>query len=68
MLSNVTSTKHEYRHIWEPEKNVIVTEVSVSFTRKDGQVVQVPGTVILELRDGLITEERAFVDMTPVFA
>ncbi len=68
MLSNVTSSKHESRHIWEPEENLIVTEVSVSFSRRDGQVVRVPGTVIFEVRDGLIAEERAFVDMTPVFA
>lgn len=68
MLSGIASMKHEFRGIWDLEDDVIYVEVDVTFSRQDGQVVQVPGAVVCELRDGFITEERAYVDMTPVFA
>lgn len=67
VLSSIAGIKHELRGIWDLADDMVLFEVDVTFSRKDGQDVQVPGAAICELRDGVMVEQRAYVDVMPVF-
>lgn len=59
--------RHDLRNVWE-EDDEVVFELAVTYWRKDGQVIERPGMGIFVVRDGLIHEQRLFVDSSAVYA
>jgi hypothetical protein len=46
----------------------LVTELEVHYTRLDGNQVTVPCCNGFQLRDGLVSGYRSYIDATPVYA
>ena len=58
--------RHSVRNVWEEDAELIF-ELSVTYWRKDGQVIERPGVGIFVLEDGRIREQRLFVDNNGVW-
>lgn len=53
--------RHELKNAWEDDGEVIF-ELEVSYWRRDGETSSRPGMGIFVLQDGLIREQRLFVN------
>lgn len=60
--------RHELRNVWEQDGDQVVFELEVTYWRPDGQVLSRPGMGVFVLRDGLVHEQRLFVDNHAVYA
>jgi ketosteroid isomerase-like protein len=59
--------EHKVKNTWQ-NGNVIVSEMELTYHRKDGKVTTVPCTDIIELEDGKVKSLRAYLDAAPAFA
>jgi ketosteroid isomerase-like protein len=59
--------RHTFRHVYEDNGTTIV-EASIDYTRRDGNVVTVPATSVLEREGDLVSDLRIYIDLAPVFA
>ena len=66
-LKLLAGIKHDLVNVWAFE-NVIVSQVSVTYTRKDGSTLTIPAATIWKLQDKLIDECRIYADTSPLFA
>lgn len=46
----------------------VTFEVLVTFFRKDGSRITIPGAVVCTIEDGLFIDQRIYADISPVFA
>ncbi len=60
--------RHDLRHVWEQEDDQLVFELEVTYWRPDGQILSRPGMGIFVVREGLVHEQRLFVDNAAVYA
>ncbi|MBD8605448.1 nuclear transport factor 2 family protein [Aeromicrobium sp. CFBP 8757] len=66
--SSITAISHAIVHAVRLG-SVILTELEVTYTRLDGQVLTLPCTNVFELDgEGLITRYQIFMDIAPVYA
>lgn len=68
LVESLDGIRHDLKDAWEEEAGVLIYEVDVTYTRKDGGVVTCHGAVVSEVEDELFQEQRIYVDITPVFA
>lgn len=68
LVDSLDGIRHDIKNVWEEEEGVVIYEVDVTYTRKDGGVVTCPGVVVCVVEDELFREQRIYVDITPVFA
>jgi ketosteroid isomerase-like protein len=66
-LASVGGFRHEIIDVWS-DGDTLVTELEVHYTRLDGQQVTVPCCNVFQLRDGLVSGYRSYIDATPVYA
>jgi hypothetical protein len=59
---------HELRNVWEEDGDQLVFELEVTYHRPDGEVISRPGMGIFVVRDGLVHEQRLFVDSNAAYA
>jgi ketosteroid isomerase-like protein len=65
-LSQLAGIRHHLVNVWTFE-DVIVSQICVTYTRKDGSTLTIPAVTIWKLRDRLIDECRIYVDISPLF-
>ncbi|KAA1000896.1 nuclear transport factor 2 family protein [Paraburkholderia panacisoli] len=65
-LKLLAGIKHHLVNVWAFE-DVIVSQISVTYTRKDGSTLTIPAVTIWKLQDKLIDECRIYVDISPLF-
>lgn len=65
-LNQLGGIKHHLLNVWAFE-DVIVSQISVTYTRKDGSALTVPAVTIWKLQDQLIDECRIYIDISPLF-
>ncbi|WP_207003730.1 nuclear transport factor 2 family protein [Trinickia mobilis] len=65
-LKQLAGIKHHILNVWAFE-DVVVSQLSVTYTRKDGSTVTIPAVTIWKLQDMLIDECRIYVDISPLF-
>jgi ketosteroid isomerase-like protein len=65
-LKQLAGIKHHLLNVWAFE-DVIVSQISVTYTRKDGSELTIPAVTIWKLQDRLIDEYRIYVDISPLF-
>jgi ketosteroid isomerase-like protein len=68
VLGSIDGIRHELSNVWELGPDTVFFECDVTYTRRDGRDVKVPGSAVCEMRDGVMKEQRIYVDVTPVFA
>lgn len=66
-LGSVASFRHEIIDVWR-DGDTLVTELEVHYTRLDGRQVTVPCCNVFQLRDGLVSGYRSYIDATPVYS
>jgi len=67
-LGTVEGVNHHIVNIWEVEKDTLVVQMEVSYTRHDGKVFTLPCCDIARFRDDKVCELRIFMDFTPVMS
>jgi hypothetical protein len=65
-LKQLACIKHHLLNVWTFE-DVIVSQISVTYTRKDGSTLTIPAVTIRKLQDRLIDECRIYLDISPLF-
>ncbi|MFM0121601.1 nuclear transport factor 2 family protein [Paraburkholderia sp. RL18-101-BIB-B] len=65
-LRLLAGIKHDLVNVWAFE-DVIVSQISVTYTRKDGSTLTIPAVTIWKLQDKLIDECRIYADTSPLF-
>lgn len=58
---------HDILKVWE-EPGTVLTELKVTYTRKDGKKVGVPCVNVFEMQGPKIRDYKIFIDIAPVYA
>jgi len=66
-LGQIRGLRHEIVSLWNPEPDVVITEIVVHYTRLDGSEISLPCSNVFRLRDGLVAEYLIFMDVNPLF-
>ncbi len=66
-FSNLKGLRHEILDVWEAD-DVVISEVEVTYTRKDGQELLLPAATIGRRSNGLLEDYRIYMDVNPLFA
>lgn len=65
-FGTIQGLRHEVPNIWTI-KDYIFSELKVTYTRKDGKKVVVPGLNLFKVKNGKIEEYKIFIDISPVY-
>jgi ketosteroid isomerase-like protein len=66
-LGSVAGFRHHIIDVWH-DSDIVVCELEVHYTRLDGSQVTVPCCNVFQLRGGLVSGYRSYIDATPVYA
>jgi ketosteroid isomerase-like protein len=59
---------HDVKQMWEPEENVVLLNLEVTYNRLDGTAVTLPVMDFFRFQGDLIQELQIFMDINPLFA
>jgi ketosteroid isomerase-like protein len=65
--ASVAAFHHKLLNVWH-DGDVLICQLEVQYTRHDGQEVTLPCCNVFRLQDGLITDYRVYMDISPVYA
>ena len=65
-FSQLKGLRHDILDVWDTE-DVVISEVEVTYTRRDGKVVSLPAATIGRRSDGLLADYRIYMDVNPLF-
>jgi ketosteroid isomerase-like protein len=68
VMETFSRVTHDIKAMWEPERDVVIAEVVLTYHRKDGKVVKLPCLDVIRLDGGKIQSLQAYLDITPAFA
>lgn len=68
ILNSVNGIRHNLTGVWEVEENLVFLECDVIYTRKDNKEIVVKAAATNVIENGIIKEQRIYVDLSPVFA
>ncbi|MGF6754049.1 nuclear transport factor 2 family protein [Paraburkholderia sp. GAS334] len=66
-MALIAGIKHHLLDVWSFD-DVVISRLDVTYTRKDGSTLTVPGVTIWRLRDRQIDDYRIYIDVAPLFA
>jgi ketosteroid isomerase-like protein len=64
---SVAGVRHVVTDVWS-DRNVVIAELRVHYTRLDGTAITLPCCNVFRLRDGAVADYRVYMDITPVYA
>ncbi len=64
----ITGTRHRVITALEADDGTIACELEITYTRRDGSDVTLPGSLFAHVNDGRFTEQRAYIDQAPLKA
>lgn len=59
---------HDIKQVWQPEENVVILEMEVTYYRLDDTVVTFSVIDLFRFKGNLIKEIKIFMDINPLFA
>lgn len=68
LMEAVTGMRLEIHHLGTINDDVVVTEMTVHYERRDGSRVSLPCANTFRVRDGRVHDYRIYMDIAPVFA
>jgi ketosteroid isomerase-like protein len=68
VMETFSRVTHDIKTMWEPGRDVVITEVVITYNRKDGKVTKVPCLYVIRLEGGKIKSLQAYLDISPAFA
>jgi hypothetical protein len=66
-FTTIKGLKHTIDQEWH-EGETIIQQLSVTYTRLDGDLVTLPAVNILRMVDDTVADYRIYVDLAPVYA
>jgi ketosteroid isomerase-like protein len=66
-FASVAGVQHRVTDVWS-DRNAVIAELRVHYTRLDGTAVTLPCCNVFRLRDGAVADYRVYMDITPVYA
>ncbi|HYW77686.1 MAG TPA: nuclear transport factor 2 family protein [Gammaproteobacteria bacterium] len=63
----ITALRHELDKVWHIN-DFIICRLSVTYTARDGRVLQLPAATIWQVTGDKITDYRVYIDNSPLFA
>ena len=66
-FSTINGLRHTITGYWQ-QGNVVIVELAVEYTRKDGKVVTLPCANIFRMDGLLVRDYRIFMDVSPIYA
>jgi ketosteroid isomerase-like protein len=63
----IAAIKHDIGSVWSVD-DVVIAEMDVHYERLDGGKLTLPCCNVFRVRDGLVSDYRVYIDLTPVFA
>ena len=64
---SVAGVRHNVINVWS-DGDALIVELEVDYTRLDGGELTLPCCNVFRLRDGLVSDYRVYMDITPVYA
>jgi ketosteroid isomerase-like protein len=68
VMETFSRVSHDIKAMWEPERDVVIAEVMLTYNRKDGKVINVPCLDVIRLAGDKIKSLQAYLDLSPAFA
>ena len=68
VMETFSRVTHDIKAIWEPERDVMIAEVVLTYNRKDGKIIKLPCVDVIRLDGGKIKSLQAYLDLSPAFA
>jgi ketosteroid isomerase-like protein len=65
-FSSLQDLDHEMHNVWEIG-DTIICEVTVMYRTQGGRSLELPAANIIHHEDGLVTDYRIFMDVSPLF-
>lgn len=62
----IAAIHHEIEDVWQVEDRII-SQLRVTYTRKDGSQLSCPAATIWQIREALIADYRIYVDNSSLF-
>jgi ketosteroid isomerase-like protein len=66
-VASISAIRHEITSMWSVD-DVVIAEMEVDYERLDGRKVTLPVCNVLRVRDGLVSDYRVYLDISPVYA
>lgn len=66
-FSSINGLRHTITGYWQ-QGDVVIVELSIDYTRKDGKVVTLPCANIFRMDGVLVRDYRIFMDVAPIYA
>jgi ketosteroid isomerase-like protein len=66
-FASVAGFRHTVTNVWS-ERDAIIAELRVHYTRLDGTELTLPCCNVFRLRGGAVADYRVYMDITPVYA
>jgi ketosteroid isomerase-like protein len=66
-LGSVASFSHSIVNVWS-DGDALIAELEVGYTRLDGKRLTLPCCNVFRIRNGLVSDYRSYMDITPVYA
>ena len=63
----ITALRHELDKVWHIN-DFIICRLSVTYTARDGRLLQLPAATIWQVTGDKITDYRVYIDNSPLFA
>jgi ketosteroid isomerase-like protein len=64
--STIERMQHRFTNVFEVDDQALL-EADVTYTRLDGSSVVIKVATVLRRRDGLVADQRIYIDLTPLF-
>jgi uncharacterized protein (TIGR02246 family) len=65
-FSTLQDLDHEMENVWELD-DTLICEVTVKYGTLDGRNLELPAVNIIHHKDGVVTDYRIFMDVSPLF-
>ena len=68
VMETFSRVTHDIKAMWEPDRDVVIAEVVLTYERKDGKVTKLPCLDVIRLDGRNIKSLQAYLDLSPAFA
>jgi ketosteroid isomerase-like protein len=68
MSKLISGTRHELVSVLEGDDGTLAAELNVTYIKRDGTSVTLPGSLFARVADGRFVEQRAYADHGPLLS
>lgn len=68
MSKLISGTRHELVTVLEADDGTLACELEVTYIKRDGTSLTLPGSLFANVQDGRFVEQRAYIDHGPLLS